>query len=309
MRYVVTGACGNLARQLITELLAAGGSVLAIDVRPPDTDEVAFRQIDLVDTKAMEKAITEFAPSVVLHMASMLSNSSEATPLQAWKVNADASISLLDICSRAGVKRFFYPSTGATYGGALPDSLPEDFEQWPQNIYGATKVAVERAGNYWAERHGLDFRSLRLPMVISPFAPSAAVSAYASHAFGAAKSNSGKSFVFPVTPDVGISTIYVRDVIAGVFALLDADAACLTRRVYNVHGFSATAGEIAAEIASLIPSFRYEFRPDPAVMQVLGALPSVHEDRSARADWRWNPQFGLSETVRDMLARSIVEDS
>lgn len=309
-KYVVTGAGGNLARQLIGELLDAGHTVLAIDIRNPVADgdpdgpdwrRVTFKQIDIADTRAMESVIAEFAPEVVLHMASLLSSSSEAAPLHAWTINADASIALLDICCRTGVERFFYPSTGATYGGILPDSLPEDYGQWPQNVYGVTKVAVERAGNYWAARHGLDFRSLRLPMVISPYAPTAAVSAYASHAFRAAAR--GEPFVFPVTPEIGISTIYVRDVISGIFTLLEIDAARLTRRVYNVHGFAATAGEIAEQITSRMPSFTYEFRPDPAVMKVLGALPSVHEDRSARTDWGWNPLFGLSEMVEDMLMR------
>ena len=82
-----------------------------------------------------------------------------------------------------GVQRFFFPSTSATYGSALPDPLPEDHPQWSDNIYGATKVAVERVGNYFALSRGLDFRSVRLPIMLSPFAPPAAVSAYASHVF------------------------------------------------------------------------------------------------------------------------------
>ena len=163
-----------------------------------------------------------------------------------------------------------------------------------------TKVAVERAGAYYAARHGLDFRSLRLPMVISRYAPAAAVSAYASHAFAAA--SRGDHFVFPVEPSVGIATIYARDVVDGVFALLAADASQLSRRVYNVHGFAATAGEIATEIARQHPGFSYEFRPDPAVMAVLAPLPSVHADDSARRDWGWNPGYGLAETTSDMLA-------
>lgn len=303
MTYLVTGATGNLARQLIERLLSDGHRVVGLDLRTPDNHAgVEFVQGDITDTDAMETVVLRVRPDVVLHMASLLSSSSEADPPRAWRVNANASVALLEICRDNGVGRFFYPSTGATFGGPLPDTLPEDFPQWPQNVYGVTKVAVERAGAYYATRHGVDFRSLRLPMVISRYAPAAAVSAYASHAFAAAKS--GEHFVFPVDPSVGISTIYVRDVVDGVFALLAADPDRLTRRVYNVHGFAATAGEMATEIARQHPGFSYEFAADPAVMKVLGPLPSVHADESARRDWGWNPRYGLAATTSDMLANA-----
>ena len=73
--------------------------------------------------------------------------SSAADPPRAWRVNASAAVELLELAAEHGVQRFFFPSTSATYGGRLPDPLPEDHPQWPDNIYGATKVAVERVGN------------------------------------------------------------------------------------------------------------------------------------------------------------------
>ena len=47
------------------------------------------------------------------------------------------------------------------------DPLPEDFPQWPENMYGVTKLAVERFGIYLNQNYGFDFRCLRFPMVLS----------------------------------------------------------------------------------------------------------------------------------------------
>lgn len=299
MKYLVTGSSGNLARGIVARLLAEGEEVLQVDLREPDVRTGPFEQADITDGARMDAIVSSFAPERIIHMASLLSMTSEAQPDLAWRVNATASVALLETAERHGVRQFFYPSTGATYGGVLPDPLPEDHPQWPVNIYGVTKVAVERAGAYFAERRGVDFRSVRLPMVISLHAPQGAVSAYASHAFSAAVR--GERFVFPVEPGVGISTIYVEDVVAGVLALLDAPEAALSRRVYNIHGFAPTAGDIAEAIAKRVPGFSCEFAPQEINMRVLGPMPAVHDDASARRDWSWRPAYDMDRCADAML--------
>jgi len=299
MKYLVTGSTGNLARQIVARLVSQGEDVLEIDVREPEEARGRFEQADVTDHDRMDSLVQGFGPERIIHMASLLSVTSEAQPDLAWRVNATASVALLESAERNGVRQFFYPSTSATYSGRLPDPLPEDFPQWPENIYGVTKVAVERAGSYFAARRGVDFRSCRLPMVISLYAPEGAVSAYASHAFAAAVR--GERFVFPVEPDVGLSTIYVADVVGGILKLLDAPESALTRRVYNVHGFAPSAGDIATAIEKRVPGFSYEFAPQEINMAVLGPMPTVHDDASARRDWGWDPQFDIDACADEML--------
>ena len=234
-RYLVTGAAGNLARQLMAELDSSGKETLGIDLAPaPEGRQDNWRRIDVTDSSNMARLLAAFQPECILHMASLLSMSSAADPRRAWQVNASAAVALMELAVEHGVRRFFFPSTSATYGGVLPDPLPEDHPQWPDNIYGATKVAVERVGTYFSLSRGLDFRSVRLPVVASPFAPPAAVSAYASHVFAAAAR--GDPFTFPVAPEVAVSVIYVRDVTEGILRLVEAPEEPLSRRVYNLHG-------------------------------------------------------------------------
>ena len=302
-RYLVTGAAGNLARQLMAELDGRGKETFGIDLAPaPEERAGNWRQIDVTDHAGLGRLLAKFQPECILHMASLLSMSSAADPRRAWEVNASAAVALLELAVEYRVPRVFFPSTSATYGGALPDPLPEDHPQWPDNIYGATKVAVERVGTCFAASRGLDFRSVRLPIVASPFAPPAAVSAYASHVFAAAAR--GESFTFPVAPEVAVSVIYVRDVTLGILRLVEAPEEPLSRRVYNLHGFAASAADLAQAAAHRVPGFRYRFEPDELATQILAVQPSVYADDSARRDWGWQPQFDLAATADDLISKS-----
>ena len=301
-RYLVTGAAGNLARQLVGALVEGGNEVLQLDLsRPPQQPtDAAFEICDITDRPHLTAVLDRFQPECVLHMASMLSRSSEENPERAWQVNATASIHLLRDAMERGVQRFFFPSTNATYAGDIADPMPEDQAQWPTLIYGVTKVVVERMGVYLHAKTGFDFRAVRLPIVLSPYAPRGAATAYASHAFLAA--TRGEEFVFPVTPAQTASSIYVRDVIDGVLRLLAADSDKLTQRIYNLHAFAPSVLQVANAIVERVPGFSFRYEPDVMAMDMIDPLPHVIVDASARADWGWAPRFDLAATADDMLA-------
>ena len=307
-RYLVTGAAGNLARLLVERLQAAGKEVTGLDREPAAAAGFRCERADVTDGARLAALVAEVRPDCILHMASLLTLSSEAEPATAWRVNATASFELLRAAAEHGVRRFFFPSTIATYAAGrtgaagrtrrLPDPLPEDYPQWPATIYGVTKVAVERMGAYLWRTAGLDFRAVRLPVVVSPYAPPGAVSAYPSHGFAAARR--GEPFVYPAPPDLRVSSIYVMDVIEGILQLVDADPARLSRRVYNLHAFAPSTQDMAAAVSRLAPGFRYRFEPHDDVLAMLGGLPSVLVDTSARRDWGWNPRFDLDAAAADM---------
>lgn len=313
LRVLVTGASGNLAQRLLALLRADGlrgarCQLVLTDLQPPPdfqpADDMNFVAANLDDATALRWLVDDYRPQFLLHFGSLLSGACEQNLGRAWQINATASIVLLEAAARLDDCVFFFPSTGATYGFGVPDPLPEDQPQWPENFYGAMKVAVERAGGYFRAKRGLDFRSVRLPMVLSPSAPAAAVSAYASWAFVEARS--GRPFVFPVSPETGISTIYVKDVIAGIHQLLSAPKARLSRPVYNLHSFGPTAADIAAAIRRHVPEFACSFQPDPLVDRLLGGWPRVHADASARADWGWAPRYDLDATAADLLGPRVA---
>lgn len=301
---LITGGSGNLGQLVTRQLQALGCRALSFDLpdataqdTSPDTTIIAG---DIRDTDLLRDVMTTHRPDAILHLASMLSGSSEENPTLAWQVNAEASVRFMQAAIDLQTGPFVFASTVGTYGRGVPDPLPEDTPQWPENVYGATKVAVERMGVYFKARHGLDFRCVRFPMVLSPFAPAGALSAYPSHAFTAAAQ--GRPFTFPVAPGTGMSNLFIDDVTQSLVQLLHADRANLRQPVYNLHGFTVTAGQIAAAILQKYPDFMYNFAPNPAIDAMISNAPDVLQWSSASRDWNWAPKFDFVRCSEAMFA-------
>jgi len=308
--YLVTGGAGNLACQMTFELMGEGDRIVLFDIadkpQAPVADGCEYVRGDLTSSKDLRSVLKSSQPTVVLHLASLLSGSTEQDRAKGWSVNLDGTFGLLECALEMGIGKVFFPSSVAAYGGTLPDPLPEDFPQWPEGLYGVTKVACERLGYYYHHRHGLDFRCLRLPIVISRFAPPGASSAYASHAFVEAV-RSGQ-YTFKVNPGTRGPMVYVRDAIRAMIALTNAPAQALTRRVYNIHGISPSAEEIANALRSRIDDVRITFDPDPLVAKLIESWAAVIDDDSAQQDWQWKPTYGLDEIADDMI-RELRRDA
>ncbi|MDE0770412.1 MAG: NAD-dependent epimerase/dehydratase family protein [Opitutaceae bacterium] len=301
---LITGGAGNIARLLAKRLLQDGHAITCLDIVEPSladkVENVEYETADICDESRLESLLDSRKPDLIFHLASLLSGSSEVDRRRAFQINAIASFNLLELSQKHNPSpTVVFPGTGASYGSGVPSELPETYEQWPENIYGATKVAVERLGVYYKLKHGLDFRCLRPPLVLSPFAPQSALTAYASHAYVAAFN--GKPFSFPVAPDIGMSTIYIQDLVEGFVQLAFAPKESLKQHAYNLHAFCPSAQEVADSIKRHRPDFEYTFKPNEIVESMLRPAPNKFQDDSARRDWGWNPRFELDDCTRDIF--------
>jgi len=301
-RTLITGGNGNLGRLIADELLKLGISVIKFDIPGTEPDSVRDNETvvigDIRDKTQVRALFEDHKPDSVVHLASLLSGSSAQNPGAAWEINANASFHLLELATEFKVKQFFFASTMATYGSDVPDPMPENTPQWPANLYGATKVAVERAGVFFKQEQGLDFRCLRFPLVFSPFAPKAAVTAFPSHAFKAASDpNYSDTFIIPVNPDVGVSSMLLKDVITGTVKFMMAERSALTQHAYSLHGYFVSAGDVLAEIQRRVPSFKAEFVINETVNDLLSGWPNVLVDDAARRDWGWAPEYDFQASA------------
>ena len=299
----VTGGNGNLGRLVALHLEGAGTKVVSFDLPGSEgahsdpRHEVVLG--DMRNHELLEQSIKTHKPDVVIHLASMLSGSSEANPGLAWEVNASSSIRFMRMCLEHQTGPFFFASTAATYGPDLSSPVGLDTPQWPENIYGATKVAVERMGVYLKLKQGFDFRCLRFPMVLSPFAPAGAMTAYPSHAIAAAAN--GESFVFPVAEHTGMSTLYLNDVTRSVIEISTAERSALSQHIYNLHSYMFTAQDLVTAIQSHYPDFTCSFTKNSPTDDLIRRWPDVFDDSAARQDWGWKPQYDFEATI-DALA-------
>jgi len=299
-RALITGGNGNLGRLVAARLLADGQRVVKFDLPGTEPPQLHANETvvtgDIRDSDLLRDLLEQHRPDTIYHLASLLSGSSEADLPAAWDINATASFKLLNLAHECRVGKFFFASTIASYGsGDNTEPLPLDYPQWPENMYGATKVAVERMGVYFKQKHGLDFRCLRFPLVVSPFAPEGAVSAFPSHAFKAAFN--GEPFSFPVSAATGVSTLFLEDVIDSIVDYTAADSGALSRHIYNLHAFYLSAGMVADAAAQRFPGFDYRYAPVAAVEHLISSWPDVFDDADARRDWGWQPAFDFNQSV------------
>lgn len=300
---LITGGNGNLGRLVAKRLEAQNIKVISFDLPGSESPETEARHDvvlgDIRDHDLLRTVFEDHKPQAVFHLASMLSGSSEANPEAAWDVNATASVKLMRLALEFEVGPFFFASTVATYGPDLPDPLPENAEQWPENIYGATKVAVERMGVYLKRKQGLDFRCLRFPFVLSPFAPEAALTAFASNAFKAAAA--GKPFAFPIEPDIGMAALFLDDVTRSIVEIAQTDPTSLRQPVYNVYGYTVRARDIVEKLRQRYQTFEHSYEPEERFVDLIGSWPTALVCDGAERDWDWAVEFDFDKTAEAMF--------
>ena len=134
MRVVVTGAGGQLGRDLVVVCERAGDDVVAAD----------RARLDVTDRDAVLGAVLSVRPDVVVHTAAWTAvDACEADPERAFRDNALAVRWVAEACARGGA-HLVQLSTDYVFSG---DQL-EPYVEWdspaPRSVYGRSKWAGER---------------------------------------------------------------------------------------------------------------------------------------------------------------------
>ncbi len=167
MNVLVVGGAGYIGSHCVRQLVAAGHRPVVVDNlvyghRAALAASVPFHQADIADEKAVGKILRDEKIEGVMHFAAYCYVGESVTdPLKYYLNNLAAPLHLLKAMKEAGVGKFVFSSTCATYG--VPASLPivETMPQAPINPYGQTKLDVENALKAVAHAHGLSFAAFR----------------------------------------------------------------------------------------------------------------------------------------------------
>ena len=174
-----------------------------------------------------------------------------------------------------------------------------DAPQWPMSLYGVTKVAGERLGYYYYHRFGLEFRAIRLPVVLAPRAATGAASGFCSAVFEECV-NRGR-YEFYVHPYTRLPMLYVVDVIRGLVQLHDMPSEKLLRKVYNIAGINPSAEELANVIQKRLAGVLISYKPDPIRTAIVESWPYDIDDSAAVRDWNWRVEWNLERIADDMI--------
>lgn len=204
MKCLLTGGAGFLGRMLAAGLRESGAEVLVADLR--ELPGFGFQPIDLTRPETLAWRGGRFA--LLVHAAGLAHTRprTEAERQRFFEINAGGTARLLD--SLAGELRpamAVLVSTVSVYGRDEGELLDEETPLAAADPYGASKIEAERIFRGWAERHGVRWTILRLPLVWGEDPPGnlgAMIAAMrAGRYFGIGRGEARKSIVWGM--DVG----------------------------------------------------------------------------------------------------------
>ena len=115
-----------------------------------------FENVDLLHRDQIDRVLNDHKPIAIMHFAAFSQvGESMQDPAKYWRNNVLGSLNLIEAAAAAGVDKFVFSSTCATYGDQDNVVLDETSQQRPINAYGASKRAVEDILTDFEEAHGM----------------------------------------------------------------------------------------------------------------------------------------------------------
>jgi threonine 3-dehydrogenase len=325
---LVTGASGEIGQALIKSLCNQGEyPILTFDLQPLSEelhDRATHIQGDILDKSLISRLADEYEFEVIYHLAALLSTRAEFSPAAAHRVNVEGTLSLLQVAAeqsdwRREPIKFVFPSSIAVYG--IPDLQTKAnharVREWewnfPRTMYGCNKLYCEQLGIYFSSHYHqladdrpvmLDFRCIRFPGLISAFSvPSGGTSDYNPEMLHAAAK--GEPYACFVGEDVAIPFMAMPDAVKSLLCLTAAPPESLSRSVYNVTAFSLTAAEFRERVLDYFPDADITFKPDLKRQGITDSWPADLDDRLARRDWGWAPEYTVERCFEEYLVPNI----
>ncbi len=309
-RSMITGGVGMVGRQLARLLLARGEGVDILDVAPGTNlpadirDRVTLVHADLTNWAEVMDAVASNRPDTIYHIAALMPPNSERNHAASWEINVNGTMRVLEAARLFGVGTVVYSSTTATFASELPDPVPNDHPQFPEMLYGVTKVCSERLGEYYHRRYRTNFRGVRFLSILGPGrVPGSGWSAYTSLVIE--ECAKGNPYVIKVNEDLRLRFIYVKDAALSLMKLSDADEGRLTTRMYNLDGFSASTRELVDGVLAHVPDAQISWEFDSEYQHVMdtryGVIQHRMDDTLARKDWDWQTTFTRDDAIGDFI--------
>ena len=148
MKVLVTGVKGQLGYDVMNELAKRGYEGVGVDVA----------EMDITDSAAVEKVMTEVHPDKVVHCAAWTAvDAAEDNQEVCHKVNVDGTANIAKMCGKLDIPMVYISTDYVFDGQGTRPWEPDDPVVEPLNVYGHSKyegeVAVEKyAPHYYIVR-------------------------------------------------------------------------------------------------------------------------------------------------------------
>lgn len=167
MNILITGGAGYIGSHATKLLLDQGYSVFVVDNletghKKAVDSRATFYKTDISDRVKMIKILEAVKPDAVIHFAaSSLVAESMHYPLKYYEKNVHATQKLLEAMLETGISKIVFSSTAAIYGEPSKIPILEDDPKSPTNVYGETKLAMEKMLHWVSAAHKVNYVALR----------------------------------------------------------------------------------------------------------------------------------------------------
>lgn len=166
MAVLVTGGAGYIGSHTVAALLDRGEDVVVVDnLQTGHRGALLGGKLyegDLRDKELLTKVFKENEIDAVIHFAAnSLVGESMHNPGKYYDNNVFGTLCLLEAMKEAGVARIVFSSTAATYGEPEKVPIEEGDRTEPTNVYGETKLMMERMMAWFDKVLGIKYVSLR----------------------------------------------------------------------------------------------------------------------------------------------------
>jgi len=309
-KILIIGACGQIGRELTQTLREkySTENILAADLKDPgqvESELFPYIQLNVLDPNQLKQILRLNEITQVYHLAAMLSATGEKQPKQAWALNIDGLLNVLDACLECHIKKVFWPSSIAVFGPEVQKiNCPQENDSVPITVYGISKAAGEHWCQYYFQHYGLDVRSIRFPGLISyKGLPGGGTTDYAVDIFHSAVN--GENFTSYLSSDTFLPMMYMPDAIRAMLEIMEAPAEQIKIRTsYNLSAMSFSPKRLHAEIKKHFPDFRIRYRPDER-QRIADSWPCSINDTQTLLDWGWEANYTLKSMTKDMIEQLI----
>ncbi|MET0650448.1 MAG: UDP-glucose 4-epimerase GalE [Pyrinomonadaceae bacterium] len=167
MATLVTGGAGYIGSVMVEQLAEAGEQVIVLDDASRGHAEALDERVPYYDGRVgdrelVERICREHEVDACVHFAALAYVGESVTePKLYFHNNVAEGLGLLDGLMAAGVRRFVFSSTCATYGEPVRVPIDESHPQAPVNPYGWSKLFMEKILSSYDAAYGLRFVALR----------------------------------------------------------------------------------------------------------------------------------------------------
>ncbi len=147
---LVTGGAGYIGSHALRAIVAAGHRAVVVDDlrtgRAEFVGDAPLERCDVGDADALDRVFRKHSSiDGILHFAASTSvPESTRDPVGYYDNNTVASLRLLDVARRHGVRAFVLSSTAAVYGNPSRVPIDEEAACEPINPYGRSKLVFEQ---------------------------------------------------------------------------------------------------------------------------------------------------------------------